>query len=176
MSDPHPEHGDLVPAAPPPTSLAVAENHGGFLFDPTAGHRDVWCNVDVKTAAGRNAIQRMRQKASMTGMDATGQLLPVRACMVMAVTLANEATGEVAEVPRVCLLLADGRTLAFCSGGAFDSLRWIVSLYGPGPWEPPLAVRVRQVETRQKRRTYELTVEEDEAPAPPAPRKGVARG
>lgn len=172
MSDPM---NGLVPVDQA-VALPPVERHEGFLWDPTVGARQVWTNVNLETSHGRRLIQRMRAKADKAGGDVIGQLLQVVNAMVMEVTLTKQDGGEVISLPRVSLATAEGLTVAFCSMGAYESLRFILSIYGQGPWEPPLPVRVLQVSTRSGFRTYELLVEEADAPAGPSARKEGKRG
>lgn len=61
--------------------------------------------------------------------------------------MVNDRTGEVTCPIRVVLLDADLNAVAFMSTGVAKSLQTLIDAMGPGPYDPPLAVRLRQVRT-----------------------------
>lgn len=169
------EQNALVPSDPaqPP---APPERHGGFLWDPATAQRPMWTNCNVENVHGRRALMKMRCRADRPGDELVGQLVHVTHAMVHEVHLTKEDGAETVSLPRTVFFAADGSTLAFVSMGAYESLRFILAIYGQGPWEPPLPVRVRQVKTRSGFRTYELLVEEEVPADAPAAKKGGKHG
>jgi hypothetical protein len=78
--------------------------------------------------------------------------------VVHMVTLLNEQTGELEDVPRVVLIGEDGTTYDAVSKGVMSSLRRIMGLVGVAPWTPALKLKPRRVKTRNGFYTLTLDV------------------
>lgn len=70
----------------------------------------------------------------------------------------DKDTGEVRETIRMVLILADGTSFGCISKGAVNSLKGIVSVYGPAStWDAPLKITVKEDHVG-KGRLYRLRV------------------
>lgn len=139
---------DLVPTNPEPNLPAIAGlvSLGQGVFS-TLSPTDPETRYDLAEAITGEAL----------GVDDLGDPpIELAAIVVHPQTLVNEETGEVFEVQRTVLKTADGLWIAFCSGGIVRSLKTLLALWGPPPWNPPLKVKVQRIKTRRGRTTFAL--------------------
>lgn len=59
---------------------------------------------------------------------------------------------------RVTLIDCDGNTVSFGSDGIVRSLEMLIARRGPGPWNPPIPVRLKQIGLAGGRRFFVLQI------------------
>lgn len=59
---------------------------------------------------------------------------------------------------RVTLIDIDGNTVSFGSDGIVRSLEMLIARRGPGPWNPPIPVRLKQIGLMGGRRYFVLQI------------------
>jgi hypothetical protein len=140
----------MAPAGP----ASVIEDDVTLIPDPTAGPVAFWTNLDKTKEENIATIMRCLNAADTTAGKKLGEEVLVRALFVQPVCVVDRETGELRPCRRIVFVLADGSTLSTCSEGVFGSVRALIPMKGVGPWDQPLRVRFRQVETRAGRRIY----------------------
>lgn len=133
--------------------------------DLMSGPLAFWCSWDTATQEGKGLVVKCMGNSDLKGSDAINLVFPTANVLAHAVEIIDQGTGMVQQMLRCVLVGKDGRTLAFVSAGITQSLRVILGLYGKGPWEPELLLRVKQVPTRRGFKTFVLTVEQPDPPA-----------
>lgn len=73
-----------------------------------------------------------------------------------AVELESPETKETYRAVRLILIDPEGETISFASVGANTSLDVIRSVYGDGPYDPPIPVLCREEKTRSGRRVWRI--------------------
>lgn len=64
------------------------------------------------------------------------------------IQLLDEKTGEIVSVPRLVLVTPEGEGYHAVSNGMLSSMKKLIGLFGPAPWEPPVVIKPRRVPTR----------------------------
>lgn len=117
-----------------------------------------WCTWDETTPEGKQRLARCIQAPDVKIEEAIGQTLVVCHAFGQIVSIPDEATGEVFQVPRTVLILLDGSTVSTCSESVPTALGWIGKIFGQPPWPKGLPIQVRQKRSRRGRVFYELEV------------------
>lgn len=99
------------------------------------------------------------------GSEMIDQTFPLSYWMVHEVHPKRD-NGETVKAIRTVLMDQRGTAYGFTSNGVYDSLRDLVQSMGPGPYDPPVNITVRQRERPGGRRVY--TIE-------PAPKRSESK-
>lgn len=150
---------NMVPSQPigepvPVTSLTPSAPN----YQLDGGEPVYWSNLPEKTDEGRALILKCHADADLKGNEMIGKVFDTKWLMAHPVEITDEKTGEITDAVRTVLVSPEGRTMSFVSSGILRSLRVMVMLYGRGPWDPPLPLEVKQINTRNSRRTFTLTI------------------
>jgi Phage Single-stranded DNA-binding protein len=97
--------------------------------------------------------------------DSVGEVIRVANLVGHVVRMTDQRTGEIVDQPRTVLLDGEGNGWAAVSNGVNGSLKLIVGLVGPPPWDPPLELRVTRVKTNSGFYVLKLVPVQLEAPA-----------
>lgn len=72
------------------------------------------------------------------------------------IEIVREEDGEVRDCIRCVLIEPDGKAWAFVSDGIAKEIARIIDVFGAGPYNPPVKVEVKQIQTRNNRSTLSL--------------------
>jgi len=125
-------------------------------YNPVGAIGQFYCNWHIESMADKALALRYQGEADRKGADVVGQTIAIERFLCHPAESVNDKTGEVEYFTRTILIDPDGGTVAFGSNGILKWLGRFVTMFGRGPWHPPLVVRVKQVQTGRKNRTYEL--------------------
>lgn len=107
--------------------------------------------------------------------EAINQVIDVQNVVFHKVEVEDEATKELKTLTRMVLISPRGDTMATCSTGALNSFMLLLQIAGVPPWNPAKNLKIHQIATRRKRRTFsfeyippELPEKADEKPKKPA--------
>lgn len=87
------------------------------------------------------------------GRELLGQSFPLTYWQVSSVEIMRD-DGELIPAKRVVLLDSQGNAYGFTSDGVYGTLRLLVHKLGPGPYDPPILITVRERQTRSKRTVF----------------------
>lgn len=158
---------DLVPSRPSGEPMAiepVEHKPPSYMLD--MGDPVFWTNIDYKSDEGKALIMKCHNEADASGNDVIGKVWDTCQLLSHPVEITNSVTGEVSDCVRTVLVAPDGRTLSFVSAGVLRSLRILVMLYGRGPWKPALSLEVKQIQLKDSKRTYSLSVATGQSKTP----------
>lgn len=105
----------------------------------------------------RLLLRATQGSATFTADDLLKQDIEVVHVVLHPVSIETE-DGELIQITRSVLISPSGETAGFASDGVIKSLQSLASIYGPPPWNPPLRLKLVQVNTRKGRRYYCLDV------------------
>ena len=152
----------------PETALAVVGANTrealAQVFEDANLNLPMYTSLDPHVKEERILLGKAMNQADMRAAQFMDKPFPVANVLIHLVPLPvedkdGELTGEVNMQPRTVLIGAKGETAQFVSQGLARSLRNIFALWGQPPWNPPLNLKLRQIETK-KGRTYNLEVVE----------------
>jgi hypothetical protein len=132
------------------TELAVIENAA-----PVAGLASELANLSRGTVSGYSSIQGNSFEDRVTLINAISAATPVadelgkpfllKDVVIESVTLANERTGELQEVPRITFIDDKGRALAATSDVLFKDIKRTFAILGtPNNWPAPVPVVINK--------------------------------
>lgn len=108
----------------------------------------------------------------LTSEELETRVFQMRYWAVHTVEMVDRKSGEVTKNLRVVLISPTGEVVAFVSQGVVQSLGFFVSELGPGPYDPPLPVRVKAGRTAANMRVLSLTLADDEPEQPAGGKSG----
>lgn len=141
------------------------ERDNSALFaigDETGQGGRVWTNLRVKSPKLAAAMVKASGKADFTADDLPGMAMKVCYLIVQSVNLLDKNTGEIVTVPRVVMIDKDGKSCQFCSVGIFGSVKVLVELFGYGPWEPGIPVKLIRGKTSTGNQIFRLEIDASE--------------
>lgn len=105
----------------------------------------------------RAEVLNMIEGESLRGGDMIGAVFLFSHYIAHPVRLVSDDTGEVVNAVRLLFPQNDTQPIAFVSTGILKSVGRIAWQVGhPPPYDPPIKVRIKQVNTRGAKRTYKL--------------------
>ena len=130
------------------TEIAPIENSA-----PVAGLGSELANLTSGRVAGYSSIQgtdftsRVAVVSAMNGAvpvaDNLGKTINLKDVVIQSVTLVNERTGELQEVPRITFIDDDGTAYSATSDVLYKDLKNFFAILGtPNNWPAPLPVKV----------------------------------
>lgn len=147
-----------VPAVPPPKRLP--DNP----FDPE--FRPVYfTNLNPQVPADQNLILKCIDEPSLKKADYVNRELPVKWVYAHVADGQVGDDGELGEWVRLVLVTPEGDTLSMSGAIAGKALFVAKSLYGPGPWDPPLLCTIKQKPTRDNKTCNLLGIRREDSPA-----------
>lgn len=117
-----------------------------------------WTSLDTGTNEGKKKALKALGNSDFPASYMRDVPFLVQDVLAHEVQVANRETGEITQAVRCVLISPDGKTVSFVSAGVLGSLRNIMQLFGKPPWDPPLKLAVRDVNTRSGYRTYNLVL------------------
>lgn len=139
----------LVPS-PEGTSGALAPVGIPDLSKPA-----YWCSVPGTTPESK-MLRYAAAEGDSEKMDQVVNTEIVITNLLIKPITKVEPTGEVKDLLRMVLLLADGKMVGTCSKVVMSALRTMMTEWGLPPWEPGIRVKVTSVQIDPKRRTFKL--------------------
>lgn len=141
-------------------------------YDPLGGVGQYWCNWRPETRADKRRILRCFSEEGAKAGDILNTTIRITHVLIHAIELTDPESGEVFPAHRTVLVCDDDTTVSFVSQGIIKSLSLICMMEGKGPWNPPIAVRMRQLQLKSGRRMYTLDLVDEDTPSPT---KGVKK-
>lgn len=140
-------------------------NPGKNLVVPTEWYRQTDQNglvttYDLKTDAGRRGVLNARMGDPQGAEEFINTVIEIQHVVMHPVELLQEATGEVVHEVRTILIDKDGGAVSFVSRGIVNDLMLLSQFYRPGPWMPPLKVKLKRKQLNGGRSTYKLEIVE----------------
>lgn len=99
-------------------------------------------SLDPSQQRGRALISQCLAQADHGILEVAKQELKVVEYFAHIGELENPATGELEAKIRCVLILEDGRKVSTWSPSAIKGFAFIAQMRGPGPWNPPLTIKV----------------------------------
>lgn len=147
---------------PPATELVPTSQNAGLPANPLAGIGEItgtsgqeWHNFP---GSGRELwrLKALAQTTDEGAADIVGQVVAIKYWYLQEIQVLDLQTGEYRNTIRTVLVRPDMTAVAFASIGVLRAMASLVQACGPGPYDPPLEVRIKQIETRAGRRMYTI--------------------
>jgi hypothetical protein len=113
----------------------------------------IYSSVNAETQAERLAIYDAVSNAAPLD-DVIGTVLHVSNIIMQPVEMTDAKTGEITERYRIVLIDEDGTAYGCVSSGVETSIRNLMAIVGPAPWEPALLLKPVK---KQGRNGYKFT-------------------
>lgn len=140
--------GEVVPA--PRLEFA----NGRLIPAPGLQLADCPTNLPLDSPRGKALALAALGEGDVSVAALDGKPFPTSYYLVTPGESVDPETGELKQYPRLVLIGQDGRTLVTTSIVVPRLLQAVLSLYGPGPWAPPLPLIVTERRSRRTGRTY----------------------
>lgn len=115
--------------------------------------------IDLATKDGRIDAYNAMAYQDMSVADAKDAEIEICGYLIHAAAMPDESTGETKPIVRVVLLCPDGSRYGGSSEGLARAIQGIVTVFGVGPWVPPIKVIPRErTSSRTKRRFHTLEI------------------
>jgi len=121
----------------------VFETHDALLMQWDRSASAIRTSLDPQTQRGRALITQCLEAADHGIAELGNQVVEVSDFFAHIGELENPATGEMEPKTRCVLVLKDGRRVSTWSPSAIKGFAFLANLAGPGPWNPPLKIRIR---------------------------------
>ena len=128
-----------------------------------------WTNLIPDSPKLAAAMVKASGKADYTADDLPDGKMDVSYLLVQEVELEDAHTSELIKVPRVVLMDQYGKSCQFVSIGIMGSIKMLITLFGRGPWIPPLPCKLVRGKTRSGFNIFRLEL--DEKGKIPTPKK-----
>lgn len=103
-------------------------------------------SIDDSKPEGRRLVSRCLAGADMKIRNAAGRRHRMVHFFAHVVLLQPKAEGELPTPKiRAVIVLDDGKTISTMSGPCIDGLAYIVNRAGPGPYDPPIEIEIKEV-------------------------------
>lgn len=152
MNEDYGRAGQMVPAAKQTILPAVIESVLGELDGPSMNNFD------------GDQMNRWRLRSAACGPDCIGfdpesnTVMAIKYFYAHRIRMVSDR-GEITEPVRCVLMDGNGDNRAFVSDGVAKDLADLIRMFGLGPYDPPIRVKVRQIKTRKGFRMYTLVPE-----------------
>lgn len=145
------------PAAPelPPDDDQEIQLLMLMLTDGYDGPR-LMSSIDLSTRAGKRFFLNAKSPPSFQPDALRGKVFRLVNWIGELRKFHDDETGEDRDAVSVTMIDPDGRTARFGSEAVTRALDVIRTLYGNGPYEPPLFIRVEPYRTKNSRNSYTL--------------------
>lgn len=130
------EHESTVPAR--------METHDGVMARWSAASKAVKTSIDPKTPRGRAAISKCMASADKKIRNAVGDIHDIVDYFAHVVELADVNSGEVGLRIRLVMVKSNGQTISTFSKACVEAFGFLAQFMGPGPWEPPLRITIKE--------------------------------
>lgn len=121
-----------------------SETHIGVMARWDQTSRAMKTSIDPREQRGRALISQCMEAADLNIRNAAGQIWPIVDFFAHEVELLVEETGEMTRKIRLVMVCSDGRMISTVSEPCIRTFAMLSQFYGPGPWEPPVMIRVRE--------------------------------
>lgn len=142
----------------PTRQVAKIETEGQEIFFGNEDRRKVFSNIDMTSDFGKAVTISCFSGADLPNDDLQKKTFFLKNFLMHTAYMAND-DGEKVEVKRCVLIDKDGQTTSFCSDGVIAGVGNIITVYGMGPWEPPIPVKVVERKTRKGFKVKNLVVD-----------------
>lgn len=150
---PDPGNGELIITQP------LVSTTRGELYVAPGAHPSSY-PTNLPDSAWGKSVRVNVENTSEYQPDKFGVvLIPATYFLVHPAVQVNEETGEVTDAIRTVFIDADGRHMGCTSEVVRKRLYSLIGHYGPGPWSPPVNVRIARRQNKSGTRSYfELSV------------------
>jgi len=142
----------------PTKQVASIETEGREIFFSNEDRRRVFTNLDMTSDLGKAIVISCFSGADLPNDELQKKTFYLQNFLMHTAYMANE-DGEKVEVKRCVLIDKDGQTTSFCSDGIISGIGNLVQVYGMGPWEPAIPVKVVERKTRKGFKVKNLVVD-----------------
>ena len=126
-----------------------------------AVERKIRTSIDTSTVKGKMLAYSCMSDPKIKNDELRLTAFFIQDYFIHEIEMTNEKTGEVSLVERTVLLDPKGQTTSFVSAGAAAGLDALIDLFGPGPWNPAIPIKVKDVKTTKGFKTLNLVIQED---------------
>jgi hypothetical protein len=135
-----------VPDVPAPPPRVPA--HGRLIPQNGTPVRACPTNIDLDTEEGGCLLMDALGDPDYQVPDMKGEPFMARWYIVTPAESVDQETGEISYFPRTVFISPDGKTLVTTSTVVPHRLAAVLEVRGPGPWEPPLPLIIRERRNR----------------------------
>lgn len=107
--------------------------------------KDMFCSLSAGTQKEKALVFNAMNNPQHRVGDYVNKQIVVRDVFVEMVTIEDEDTHEIAEVPRTVLIDMKGEAYQAVSNGIFRALKNAIAVFGAPTWEDGLPITVKQV-------------------------------
>lgn len=150
----------LTPSTRPGGLTPKAASIRAAFADPSKAPA-VLSNIAQDDPDGDALFMRTLGEADYAAEDMFGIEFELTRWIVMPVTWESDDNGEARQGLRTILIDSQGRTASFGSDGIVKSLDMLIARRGPGPWNPPIKIKLAQIKLKSGHRTYALELVRD---------------
>lgn len=157
-----PSTGNGVIVARPSADRTTGEL---FPIGPDSPPPVFWCNWDTKAPGGAGLVMKCLGTADKRTDDVLNTDFDVAMLFAMPVVFVDRESGETKDGHRIVFVTPTGETISTSSTVLMQKLRYLLALKGPGPWSPPLKLKLKPVALPNGWRTFDLLLEDLPTPA-----------
>lgn len=117
-----------------------------------------WTSIDTTKEENVKKLYSIMVGAEKRLGDYINSTIKVKDIYTEVVECKNEQTGEREKQPRIVVIDVNGETYGCVSRGIFSAIRKLVGLLGCPPWNDGVALKIKQVSTKNGRKmlTFEM--------------------
>ena len=147
--------------APSGTTSLVRVEQGASIADMVnrvAGAPTLMTNIDVSTIEGKRLLLHATGTPDIDVDNLKGKAVGFKWWLIQVATVKDDKSGELQDVPRVCLFQPDGQFMAFT---AWSVARWLDMFrltMGDGPYEPHHEITVHRVAGKGNKQSFDITL------------------
>jgi hypothetical protein len=142
----------------PTQEIATVETEGQEIFFAADDRRKVFSNLEMDSDLGKAITISCFSGADIPNEDLQKKTFYLQNFLMHTAYMADD-NGEKVPVKRCVLIDKDGQTTSFCSDGIIAGVGNLITVYGMGPWEPPIPVKVVERKTRKGFKVKNLVVD-----------------
>lgn len=143
----------------PTKQVARIETEGQEIFFGSEDRRKVFSNIDMTSDFGKAVTISCFSGADIPNEELMKKTFYLQNFLMHTAAMADAETGEKIPVKRCVLIDKDGKTTSFCSDGIIAGVGNLITVYGMGPWDPAIPVRVVERKTRKGYKVKNLVVD-----------------
>ena len=143
----------------PGTSLALARSPSiSGAFADLRSAPAAMTNIGADEPDRDRLLMKTLGEPDFSADDLFGSVFLLSRYIAMGASWEGESESDSRDGVRTVLIDVDGQTASFGSDGIVRALDMLIACRGPGPWNPPIPVRLKQYSTARGRRRYTLEI------------------
>lgn len=129
------------------TEVAVTSKQLGFDIETDiVSRKKSFCSMIPKTDEEKKILFKASNSPEKTLKDCINMTIDLVHVYAEQVTISDEKTGELTEVPRIVLIDKDGIGYGCASFGVYNGISKLMQIFGtPDTWKKPLKIVVKQI-------------------------------